>query len=160
MVTFEPVYLFKCSKPAWLEGFKQLLWELWQSRSSPDLIPLMSYLKQHKSGRFFLFSNEMKTSNLKAHWSNGTKFSTFVWNILDHINIPDENILFPCDLSSSCVSKMARIEKWTFELWCYFSIWPLNSCLHSLVESNGTMSTRASCQDSHAARQWGRSPAL
>lgn len=32
--------------------------------------------------------------------------------------------------------------------------------LHSLVGSNGTMSTRASCQDIYAARQWGKLPAL
>lgn len=60
-----------------------------------------------------------------------------------------------------CVSKIARLEKWTLEFCCYFfSIWPLNSFQPSLVESNDTMSTRASCQDIYAARQWGRSPSL
>lgn len=58
------------------------------------------------------------------------------------------------------VSKTERLEKWMLELCRYFSIWPLNPCLHSLVGSNGTMSTRASCQNIHAARQWGRLVAL
>ena len=37
-----------------------------------------------------------------------------------------------------CVSKIACLEKWMLEL-CYLPIWPLNSCLHSLLGSNGTI---------------------
>lgn len=90
---------------------------------------------------------------------------TLIW-------IPWLKHIFPCELSLPCCpvfsatllvpvsAKLPCLEKWTLQLCRYFSIWPLNSCLHSLVGSNGTMSTRASCQGIYAARQWRRRSSL
>lgn len=88
---------------------------------------------------------------------------TLIWSLWWKHTFPTWSLfLLPSVFSVffSAVSEIELLEKCRLELCCYFSIWPLNSCLHSLVESNGTTSTRASCQDIHAARQWGRSPAL